>query len=143
MASNQHHHFTTTNGPCAQQNNYKVLPRRHQCPINAKRHWGNQELSNSHVKPLAVSRKQAMPSMSQQGTPRPSPKRRRILRDTTWMQQAQISTGALLGQAIRASKLRDGSQGQTKAQVIAWGTWEKLEGTRVIERSFWQGGKTR
>ena len=166
MASNQHYHLTTTNGPRAQRSNYKVLQRRHQYPTNANRHWGNQGLSNSHMKPPAVGRKQATPSMSQQGAPRPSTKGRRILRYTAWTWQAQISTGALLswairvsklrdslqGQistgallswAIRVSKLRDSLQGQIRAQAIAWGTWEELEGTRVIEKSLWQGGKAR
>ena len=143
MASNQHHHPTTTNGPCAQQSNYKVLQKHHQCPTNANRHWGNQEPSNSHVKPPAVGKKQATPSTSQQGAPRPSPKGRRILRHTAWRRQAQISTGTLPGQAIRASRSRDRLQGQTRAQAVAWGTWKELGGTRVIERSLWQGGKTR
>ena len=143
MASNQHHHPTTTNGPRAQRSNYKVLQRRHQCPTNANRHWCNQELNNSHVKPLAVGRRQATPSMSQQGAPRPSPKGKKILRYTAWTWQAQISTGALLGCAIRASRSWDGSQEQTRAQAIAQGTWEKLGGARVIKKSLWQGRKAR
>ena len=143
MASNQHYHLTTTNGPRAQRSNYKVLQRRHKYPTSANRHWGNQGLSNSHVKPPAVGRKQATPSMSQQGAPRPSTKGRRILRYTAWTWQAQISTGALLSWAIRVSKLRDSLQGQIRAQTIARGTWEVLGGTRVIEKSLWQGGKAR
>ena len=143
MASNQHHHPTTTNSPHAQWSNYKVLQRRHQCLTNANRHWSNQELSISHVKPPAVGRKQVMPSMSQQGAPRPSPKGKKILRYTAWMWQAQISTKALLDQALRANRLQDGLQGQTGAQAIAWGTGKELGGTRVIERSLWQGGKAR
>ena len=143
MASNQHHHPTTTNSPRAQQSNYKVLQRRHQCPTNANRHWDNQGLSGNHVKPPAVGRKQVKPSMSQQGTPRPSPKGKRILRYITWTWQAQTSTRALLGQAIKASKLQDSLQRQIRAQAIAWGTWEELGGTRVIKRSLWQDGKTR
>ena len=143
MASNQHHHPTTTNSPRAQRSNYKVPQRRHQCPTSANRHQGNQELNNSHVKPPAVGKKQATPSTSQQGAPRRSPKWRRILRYTAWTQQAQISTGALLGRAIRANRSRDGLQGQTRAQAVAWGIWEELEGTKVIEKSLWQGGKAR
>ena len=127
MASNQHHYPTTTNGPRAQRSDYKVSQRRHQCPTNANRHWGNQGLSNSHVKPSAVGRKQATPSMSQRGAPRPSPKGKRILRYTAWTWQAQISTRALLSRAIRASKSRDGSQRQIRAQAIARGTWEELK----------------
>ena len=117
----------------------KASPMFYQC----NRHQGNQGLSNSHVKPPAVGRKQATPSTSQQGAPRPSPKGRRIRRYTTWTWQAQISTGTLLGQAIKASKSQDNLQGQIRAQAIARGTWKELEETRVIEKSLWQGGKTR
>ena len=143
MASNQHHHLTNTNSPCAHQNNYKVLQKRHQYLINANRHWGNQEPSNSHGKPPAVDRKQATPSTSQQGASRHSPKGRRILKHTAWTQQAQISTGALLGWAIRASRSRDGLQRQIRAQAVAQGIREELGRTRVIEKSLWQGKKTR
>ena len=57
------------------------------------------------------------------------------------MLQAQISIGTPPGQAIRASELQDGLQGQIRAQVMALGTWEELGETEDIERSLWQGRK--
>ena len=143
MASNQHHHPTATISSCAQWSDYKVLQRRHQYLTNTKKYWGNQGPSGSHVKPPAVDKKWATPSTSQQGTPRPSPKEKSTLKYTTWIYQAQISTGALLGQAIKECKPRNALQKQIRAQVIVLGTWEKLGGTGVIEKSFWRGGKAR
>ena len=133
MASNQHYHPTTTNSLHAQRSNYKVLQRHHQCPTNMNRHWGNQGLSGSHVKLLAVGRKWAMPNTSQWGAPRPSPKRKRMLGHIAWTKQAQISIGALLGWAIIASKSWDGLQGQTQAQGMVLGTWKTRK-----DREYWE-----
>ena len=103
------------------------MQRRHRCPTNSNRQQGNQRLSGSHVKLLAVGKKQAMLSTSQQDTPRPSLTRRRTLRYAKRMWQAQISIGTSLSRAIRANKLRDSWQEQIRAQGISPG---HLRGTR-------------